>query len=276
MSIKREQLAAMNKHYLFYTFDYFLEVQEKLNVKALEIWGGSPHVLMDDVSCLYCDEIRKKADDKGMKINAFAPECSTYQYFTCAWDSYALKKGMDYFKVAIKATKELGAPVMIARCCGGGRDEDPAKVWDRAVSSLKELGAYAADNGITIAVEAVTPEDPGIINTLPELKRFLAEVDCAAVKPGLDIVAMNVAGEKMNAWFDTFGADIANIHFADGRPYGYQVWGDGLFPLKEYVEIINKYSYSGNLGLEIKDYGYFDEPFKADERNMAVLEKYIG
>ena len=275
MKIKREQLSAMNLHYLFYPFEYFLDVQQSLNIKSIEFWGGSPHFLMDDETYDDCSLIRKMVEDRGMKIKVFTPECTTYPYYTAAWDPYALKMGRAYYINGIKATKELGASVMLTNCCGGARNEDPKAAFDRAVETFKLLAPIAEDNGITLAVETVRPEESPIVTRIDELKNLIDAVGSPAIKPAMDLVAVAVNYETPKQWFDTFGQDIANIHFVDGRPYGHLAWGDGIFPLEDYVKLLNERAYTGNLGMQITEYDYFAAPDEADRRSMAVLEKYI-
>ena len=45
--IRREQVAGMNIHYLNYSLDYFLDAQQRLGFKSLELWCGAPHVWLD-------------------------------------------------------------------------------------------------------------------------------------------------------------------------------------------------------------------------------------
>ena len=61
----------------------------------------------------------------------------------------------------------------------------------------------------------------------------------------------------------------------DGRPYGHLVWGDGLFPLERYLDVLNKHHYEGLLSQEITDFQYFKNPAEADARNFRAFEPYI-
>ena len=114
-----------------------------------------------------------------------------------------------------------------------------------------------------------------MVITLPELERLLRDVDHPNVKAGLDTVAMGVAGETPRQWFEALGKDIVHTHFIDGRPYAHLVWGDGLFPLGRYLEVLNEFGYEGLLGQEITDGRYFDDPAEADRRAVAAFEPYF-
>ena len=41
--LRREQLAGMGIHYMYHSFDYFLDCQQELGFKTIEMWwGGAP------------------------------------------------------------------------------------------------------------------------------------------------------------------------------------------------------------------------------------------
>ena len=58
--LRREQVAGMNIHYLNYSLDYFLDTQQRLGFKSLELWCGAPHVWLDHLRYYDAKEIRKK------------------------------------------------------------------------------------------------------------------------------------------------------------------------------------------------------------------------
>ena len=119
------------------------------------------------------------------------------------------------------------------------------------------------------------PEESRVVITLPELVRLLKDVGSPWVKAGLDTVAMGVAGETPRQWFETLGRDIVHTHFIDGRPYAHLVWGDGLYPLEKYLNVLNEFGYQGLLGQEITDGRYFDDPAAADARNFRAFEPFF-
>ena len=47
-TVKREQIAGMNIHYLNYSLDYFLDAQQRIGFKTIELWCGAPHVWLED------------------------------------------------------------------------------------------------------------------------------------------------------------------------------------------------------------------------------------
>ncbi len=273
--IHRKQLSAMGIHYLYYPLDYMLDAQAKAGFQTIELVGMAPHFLMDHTGFQATAPVRKMAEDRGLTIGCFTPECAVYQYLMCALDEGFHHRSMEYFKRGLEAAGQLGATKLLTNCIGGTWDEAYDRVYERAVKSLTLLAATAADYGVTIAVETVRPEESKCIITLPELKRLLSDVNHPNVKAGMDTIAMGVAGETPEQWFKTLGKDIVHTHFVDGRPYGHLVWGDGLFPLESYLDVLNKYHYEGLISQEITDFRYFEDPAAADARNFRAFEPFI-
>ena len=203
--LRREQLAGMGIHYMYHSFDYFLDCQQELGFKTIEMWCGRPHFWLDDHGYQDTCELKKKVEDHGLKIGVFTPECAMYNYLLCAHDEYARKRAVGYYTNGIKAAGEVGAKVMLTNCCGCDWNEDPERVFERAVQMLRKLAPVAADCGVTLAVETVRPEESRMIIKLPELARLLKAVDHPNVKAALDLTAVGVAGETVKEWFEIFG-----------------------------------------------------------------------
>ncbi|MVB11964.1 Fructoselysine 3-epimerase [Caprobacter fermentans] len=273
--VKREQLAAIGIHYVYFPLDYMLDHQAKAGYKTIELLGMAPHYLMDEAGYQDPAEIRRKVEGRGMKIGCFTPECAVYYYTMCAPEGGFHDRSMEYFKRGIEAASKMGAEKLLTNCIGAPFDEEYGRSYDRAVRSLSLLSKTAADYDVTIAVETVRPEESRLCTTMPELVRILKDVSSPQVKAGLDTVAMGVAGETPRQWFQSLGGEIVHCHFIDGRPYGHLVWGDGLYPLESYLDVLNEFGYEGLLGQEITDGRYFDDPAEADLRNFKAFEPYF-
>ena len=78
--IHRKQLSAMGIHYLYYPLDYMLDAQAKAGFQTVELVGMAPHFLMDHTGFQDTAPVRKMAEDRGLTIGCFTPECAVYQY----------------------------------------------------------------------------------------------------------------------------------------------------------------------------------------------------
>lgn len=143
-----------------------------------------------------------------------------YNYNLCAQDETAARHSMGYFEKAIEAAEQAEAKLMVVNCCGGLRDEEKERIFERAVDRLTCLGKTASEHGILLAVETLCPGDSPVFNTLTELKSLLDAVNSKNVQACLDLTAAGMAGETMKDWFELLGDKVRHIRFTDGRPGG--------------------------------------------------------
>ena len=107
--IKREQLAAIGIHYVYYPLDYMLDSQAKAGYKTIEMLGMAPHYLMDETGYQDPAELRKKVEaHSGMKIGCYTPECATYYYTMNAPEGGFHDRSMEYFKRGLRGGRENG------------------------------------------------------------------------------------------------------------------------------------------------------------------------
>lgn len=274
--IKREQIAAMNIHYLFYSLDYFLDTQAKLGVKTIELWSGAPHFFIDSMTYTDCKEVRHKIESRGLSAKIITPENCTYQYQFAAQTKELFDKSFGYFSNAIKAGAELGCEIMAINSGWGYWNEDREEAFKRSCEMISKLSEVAEKQGLILAMESLRPQESQLVTTLKDAKRMYEEVNHKCLKVMIDTTAMGVACETIDQWFDAFGENIVHMHFIDGNPYGHLIWGDGNHNLAEWIETINKRGYKGHLGQEITDFDYFENPASHDKRNMEVFAPYIA
>src|SRR5438093_10242355 len=69
----------------------------------------------------------------------------------------------------------------------------PAEQWRTAVTNLRELGKYAAELGVQIALE-LEPFKLSLVNNVESMVRFLDDVDHPAVRANIDISHLQLSG----------------------------------------------------------------------------------
>lgn len=273
--IKRDQIAGMNLHYLYYSLDYFFDAQQRSGMQSIELLGCTPHFWLDYMTYSDCRTVRKKASERGLNIVVFTPENAVYQYQFAAQEPDQYEKSYKYFLNGIKAAAELGCKIMAVNSGWGYWNEVRETAWKRSRDMLARLADAAQQEGIVLAMETLRPEESKLVVTLKDAKRMFDEINHPSFKVMIDTIAMGVAGETLQQWFDVFGDNIVHTHFIDGRPYGHLVWGDGCYPMDSFIRCMNDNNYKGYLGQEITDGKYFDDPATADMRNMANFNRYI-
>ena len=71
--ITMDQIACMSVQYVHYSFEYYLNSMQRLNVRNLDLWGGHPHYcpldyLTRSESSKRVREIRNMVEANGQKI----------------------------------------------------------------------------------------------------------------------------------------------------------------------------------------------------------------
>jgi protein FrlC len=273
-SLKEIKIANMNVHYYLYPFDYFLDVQNEIGIKNIELWGSVPHLWIDHIRYRDIAPIRKKLVDYGIDIVAFTPK--PYNYTLCApYESTQRKATLTYYKNCIDATVNLGVNRMCIDSTGGSFDTPYEILWNCCRDLLIHLCRIAKSKDVMIIMGTALPGLSKVVTTLHELKEM---VDCVArdnLKVLLDTVAMSMSGETIGQWFGVFGSNIVHTHFTDGRNNGYRVWGEGCYPMKKYLYELYHNGYTGYLGQKILNEDYFTDPAEADRKNFTSICQYI-
>lgn len=274
--IKRNRLVAMNQHYKNFSLDYFLDAQQKLGIKNIELWMSMQHFPLDSVTYGDCRKLLKKLHQRNLNIvSATFPSCDFQYQYSCQEKEYR-KKCINYFLKGLEAAESLGAQIVTANSGWGYWNRDEHEGLQATIEVLEAVTAAAEKRKLTVVLETLTADESNLVNRMHKLKELKDRLDTPALKIMIDTVAMMQAGETMEAWFQMFGRDITYMHFVDGkRSWEHLAWGDGEYPLEQFLEIMEQYEYTGYLSQELITESYLKDPLRADEKNLCALNKYI-
>lgn len=118
---------------------------------------------------------------------------------------------------------------------------------------LAEIADLAKENGKEVWIETHNEFSTGKL-----LKKLLCDLNKVNVKIIWDIIHPIEQGESIYDTFCNIGEYISHIHIKDGRPqedsdllnYFYTKLGDGVLPIREVIELVEKSGYSGYYSLE--------------------------
>lgn len=135
----------------------------------------------------------------------------------------------------------------------------PQDQWNWAAGEVRDLGQYAADLGLEIAIE-LEPFKLSLVNSVDNMVAFLNDVGNPAVKANIDVSHVALVGAPARAISGLKGR-IAHVHFSDcdGRVHGDLPPGRGVVDLLPYLKEINKTGFDGTLSIELE---YSPEPDK--------------
>ena len=146
----------------------------------------------------------------------------------------------------------------------------PAEQWSTGVRHLKTLGDYAADLGLQIALE-LEPFKLSLLNDVPNMVRFIDEVNHPAVGANIDISHLHLAGTKPEELRSLKGKAIhVHISDCDGKVHGDLPPGRGVVDFVPYLKEVRELQIPGAISIELE---YSPEPDKIAD---WVQEAYLA
>ena len=166
-------------------------------------------------------------------------------------DKEARKAAADYLNwltdcsVALGA-KQLSGPLMqpLGYFTGKAPTE---KEWKHAAGVHRKAGDYAAENGLTIVLEAVNRFEIYFANTMDDLCRYTRMVDHPNIKPMYDTFHANIEEADPVAAYTRNAKDLVYVHISENDR---GVPGRGHVPWKETFAALKKAKYDGWLTIE--------------------------
>lgn len=146
----------------------------------------------------------------------------------------------------------------------------PAEQWAAGVRHLKTLGDHAASLGLQIALE-LEPFKLSLLNDVPNMVRFIDDVNHPAVQANIDVSHLQLAGTKPEELRRLKGKAIhVHISDCDGQVHGDLPPGRGVVDFAPYLKEIAALGIEGAISIELE---YSPEPDKIAE---WVREAYLA
>ena len=272
-----EDFAVMTPSYQQYSFDYVLDSLDQIGIRNIDFWGGIPHFYRFDYDeeevVSYLKQLRKKAEDKGMKFVIYTPETLAYPYSIADPNPKTVQRTIDFFRLSMDDALILGTDRLFINTGTGLRDLPVEESMDICIDAIRKICDDAESKGITMMLEQLQPYESNLCTDINGIRKIMNAVDSDALKICVDLVAMDVAGEDLEMYYDAFGEDkIGFIHFSDAH---HEICGSGDLPLKEYIDTLQKHDYSSIVDLEINDSIYWFDPHDAHKKTVEYLKTFI-
>lgn len=128
----------------------------------------------------------------------------------------------------------------------------PPEQWKTGVQNVRELGKYAADLGLQIALE-LEPFKLSLVNNVASMERFLDEVNHPAVKANIDVSHMHLAHTPPEELRRLKGKAI-HVHLSDcdGKVHGDLPPGRGVVDFGPYLREIKALGIDGAVSIELE------------------------
>jgi D-psicose/D-tagatose/L-ribulose 3-epimerase len=212
-------------------------------------------------------EARRALDDAGLGV-VLAARVNLERNLSSD-DPQAHRNGIEYLKYAADSAKVLGATIVGGPLTGNplvfaGRAPKPVDEEERlarkarCVAGLKEAGDYAAERGVTLAVEPLNRFESDVLCTTQQAIELLDAVDHPAVQLMLDTFHMHMEEANLAEAIRLGGARL--VHFqANENHRGFP--GTGSTNWVEVFRALNEIGYRGPVSLE---------PFRRNDDRFGV------
>jgi sugar phosphate isomerase/epimerase len=128
----------------------------------------------------------------------------------------------------------------------------PAEQWNTGVRNVRELGKYAADLGLQIALE-LEPFKLSLVNNVETMLRFLTDVNHPAVLANIDISHLQLSGTAPQELRRLKGkATHVHLSDCDGKVHGDLPPGRGVVDFIPYLGEIKDLGIEGAVSIELE------------------------
>lgn len=194
-------------------------------------------------------ELRQLWQEVGLRLNYIHAPLE-YYLDLASLDGQVRRASIEINKLALSACSRLDGRAVVAHIMNGplGPGETTEQRVEAGLESLRELGQYASDHGVTLCVE-----------NLP------LDMDCGgvslAVIRAMDVPGVGVCLDSCHAWIKNPKAPalvrelaprVQVTHFSDtmGEYDSHLIPGEGIADFSEITDELGKAGYSGVIDLE--------------------------
>ncbi|MCL6217018.1 sugar phosphate isomerase/epimerase family protein [Zunongwangia pacifica] len=168
-------------------------------------------------------------------------------------------------KKAVDLAKEFGANnvlLVLGEYIWQKEVIPPEAQWEWGVQHVRNIGEYAAEHGIEIALE-LEPFRLSLLNTVPKMAQFIDECGLPNIKANIDISHL-VLADSSPAELSLLKGKAAHVHISDcdGMVHGDLPPGRGVVKFAPYLQAIKELNFNGSVSLELE---YSPDPSKIVE-----------
>lgn len=146
----------------------------------------------------------------------------------------------------------------------------PAEQWQIGVRNVRELGKYASDLGLGIALE-LEPFKLSLLNDVDSMVRFIDEVGVPAVQANIDVSHLQLSKTRPEE-LQRLKGKAMHVHISDcdGKVHGDLPPGRGVVEFAPYLKEIKDLNIDGAVSIELE---YSPEPDKIAEWVREAYEQ---
>lgn len=270
------RLAIFSRHFFRYPLEKAFEVAGELGYDGVELWGGRPHFLPEDLTDRRIEEILKLKEKYTLETPMLSPEVLNYPYGLASSDTRERADTVAFFKGCIENAKKVSCPrVQIAVGHAGYRVSRKQAVKN-LLESMRPIIDCAEKHETDLVIEPLTMIESNIMVLLDDVIDFMETVKSDRVKAMIDTVTPSLHCETMSDYFEKLGDKMAYVHFvgADRMSYHHYVPDEGTVPMDEVIRVFKRYHYEGWLSVELNEPEIWDPQLSAG-RSITALKAML-
>jgi protein FrlC len=238
---------------------------------GVEIGAASPHAWPQYLDQKRREEIKNLLGEVGIKVSSICPGLGGGPGLNPAsYLEVERKASIQYYKDCVDLASDLQSSLVLY--VGGWRNYGTAKeqAWEWSRAALTDCAHYAADRGVTFAVEA-NSSDCDIIETADDIARMIDETGLSNVKAMFDTCHAWYRNDPLVDYVKKLGKDLVHIHI-EGPVVSSerQAPGAGGKDLKHLLIALKRNGFNGYLTQES---GLFSRSTDPDE---FALQGYLN
>ena len=208
-------------------------------------------VCIEDPGVVSADALKKASERTGLPVSicgAFGPDRDVSHE-----DPEKRQLGIDYLKLCVDIAQAVGSPHVAGpmySATGKARLLPPeAREQQRqwAADSLREVADYAAERGVTLAIEPLNRFETDLVNTVEQGLELCELVGRDNVGLMLDTFHMNIEEKHIGEAITSAGDKVFHFQVSEndrGTP------GSGHVPWSETFEALKSIEYQGSIVVE--------------------------
>jgi sugar phosphate isomerase/epimerase len=202
--------------------------------------------------------IKRECDKVGLPIVSIACVAVGLIDFNPSVQRFHLERTRAYLDLA-REYKAKNVLLVIGEYIWEKQVIPPAEQWQTAVRNLRELGQYAADRGVQVALE-LEPFKLSLVNNVDTMFRLIDDVNHPAIRANIDISHLQLSGTDAEEVRRLKGKAI-HVHLSDcdGKVHGDLPPGRGVVNFGPYLREIKSLGMEGAISIELE---YSPEPDK--------------
>lgn len=197
--------------------------------------------------------------------------------------------GLDYLAQAIRTTAALGSRLLTGVLYAPWnvrQQADRERRWAYAVDGLRHAAQVAAQEGVTLGLEAINRFETDLVNTAAQATRLCEDVGMPTVGVLLDAFHLNMEEKRIGDAIRATGKRLVHFH-CDENDRG--VPGSGHIPWDEIFGALRTCRYDGWLTLEMFVAAHLDvsgdlaiwrqiepDPTEAARQGLAFLRSRLS